>query len=381
MNRKIIKYHYFFDLNEILIDRYPAKISHEILNNDNTAKFVFIYSEKYSYKQPKNTPLDSEIIFMPFITKKKINNLFDIYSPKSVTTVAQRIPDLLIIFLSNKRKIPTHTIQHGIWSDKIERISIFKALLSKLSKINFYLINSWSLSRALKVNYIKFIIDAFAFFYKDDKKITEIKSLSNPLLKAGTVFAFDSTWNSYYLNKFNYKLNQLVYIGNPDLLLLKNKNLENVEDSICYICQSLVEDGRYLFDDFLKFLKIIKNIANEKIVYIKLHPRTRNEHYEILNNHKNIIFTNEFPICSHYIGHYSSLLLVAKEVSSNVLIWKLKNHYIPKNFYKYASVMTNDVDELNNFLSLNRINMNNSKFFKYESPYKLIANLLAKNES
>ncbi len=172
-----------------------------------------------------------------------------------------------------------------------------------------------------------------------------------------------------------------MYIGNPDLLLLNNKSLDKIENSVCYICQSLVEDGRYLVDDFQLFLSIIKeNVADFKKVYIKLHPRTKIEYYKILKNHKNIIFTNDFPICTHYIGHYSSLLLVAKKVSSNVLIWELNNHYIPQNFHQYASVRTNSVDVLKDFISMKNKTIVDSSVFKFENPYKLIANTLLRNE-
>ena len=150
---------------------------------------------------------------------------------------------------------------------------------------------------------------------------------------------------------------------------------------MCYICQSLVEDGRYSADEFQFFLSIIKdNIADYKKVYIKLHPRTKIKYYEILNNHKNIIFTHDFPICTHYMGHYSSLLLVAKTVSSNVLIWELNNHYIPKNFYQYASVRTSSVDVLNDFIFKENKKSNQSTILKFENPYKLIANTLLRDE-
>ena len=122
MKNKEIKYHYFFDLNEILIDRYPAKISKEILKLHHDSKFVFIYSENYNNGSPKKIPHDSVSVFMPQITSKKIYKLFELYPPKTVTTIAQRIPDLLIILLSNRMNIPTSTVQHGIWSNRIKRI-------------------------------------------------------------------------------------------------------------------------------------------------------------------------------------------------------------------------------------------------------------------
>lgn len=368
------EYYYFFDLNEILIERYPAKISFEILKLDPDAKFVFIYSEQYGRSKPNKIPKNSVVVFMPTINSFELYELFKIYKPKNVTTIAQRIPDMLIVFLSNELNIPTYTVQHGIWSNKIERISVFSALLSKLNKIIFYLKNSYNLSKALNINYISFVNDAYKFFYKDNKFMYELKSLRNTNLRAKKVFAFDPSWNSYYERKYGYSINQLIYSGNPDILLLKNKKSFKVEKSICYICQSLVEDGRYLEKDFNIFLKLlINNIPKNKKLYIKVHPRTKLKNYNLLRDKKNIIFTSDFPLCTHYLGHYSSLLLIASMVSSNVLIWKLKNHYIPTNFYKYASDVTHSVDELKAFFSKKNKNKINKSLIKPESPYKIIA--------
>ena len=39
------RYYYFYDLNEVLIDRYPSKIANEIKKIEFNSRFVFIYSE------------------------------------------------------------------------------------------------------------------------------------------------------------------------------------------------------------------------------------------------------------------------------------------------------------------------------------------------
>ena len=47
------KYYYFYDLNEVLIDRYPAKIANKIKDLDSKSNFIFIYSEKYNDGEPQ----------------------------------------------------------------------------------------------------------------------------------------------------------------------------------------------------------------------------------------------------------------------------------------------------------------------------------------
>ena len=53
--------------------------------------------------------------------------------------------------------------------------------------------------------------------------------------------------------KYGYNIKNLIYIGNPDLMLLKEVDINKQENSVCYICQSLVEDGRLeknIYQDF-----------------------------------------------------------------------------------------------------------------------------------
>ena len=59
---------------------------------------------------------------------------------------------------------------------------------------------------------------------------------------------------------------QLIYIGNPDLLLLKNVDISRKETSICYLCQSLVEDGRLEKDKYINLHKKLIIIIKKKMV-------------------------------------------------------------------------------------------------------------------
>ena len=66
------QYYYFYDLNEVLIDRYPARIANKIRELDPNSNFIFIYSEKYNGNEPKKTPKGSKSYFIPSLNKKKV---------------------------------------------------------------------------------------------------------------------------------------------------------------------------------------------------------------------------------------------------------------------------------------------------------------------
>lgn len=339
-------------MNEVLIDRYPAKISESLSNLYNKRKFVFIYSEKYDYDIPKKVPHGSITIYLPNITRRKIESLFNDYPPFSLTTIAQRIPDMLMVSIFNINKLPTYTVQHGLWSDTIVRLSVIPQIVNKFSKFSTFGRYAFEICSINNFPFFSTIVEMYKFFYLDKTSIKNTRYLKSDILRPKKVFAFDSSWDNYYIEKFGYKKEDLIYIGNPDFLVLKNKDINVTEDAVCYLCQSLVEDGRYLLSDFKIFLQIlIDSIIPTKKLYIKLHPRSRVEYYKILESFDNVVFINDFPVCKYYIGHYTSLLAVSAEVTNNILVWKLKNHHIPKYFQEFGSIVTDEPADIVKFIS------------------------------
>ena len=158
------KYFYFFDLNEVLIDRYPVKISKYLQENYNTNNFIYIYAEKYNNNEPKKLPEGGKSFYIPDLSLKKINELILNYPPNSLTTIAQRIPDMLMLSIFNKKNIPTFIVQHGLWSDKLERIPLIKLLLSRLSKFRNYVKYTISLCRINKMPIIPTLLELYDFF-------------------------------------------------------------------------------------------------------------------------------------------------------------------------------------------------------------------------
>ena len=345
-------YYYFYDLNEVLIDRYPAKIANKIRTIEPSSNFVFIYSEKYKENHPSKLPEGSEVFFMPSLNEKKINQIILEFPPSSLTTIAQRIPDMWMLTLFNHKEIPTNIVQHGLWSDKLQRVSFLLLVIQKFSKFIRYATYTFKICNLNKIPYKGVLIDLYNFLLKEDITIPETKYLNKDMIRANKVFAFDQSWDEYYTSKYGYNISNLIYIGNPDLLLLKDIDITKKENSICYLCQSLVEDGRLSKSIYIDFLKKLANsVPSSKKLYIKLHPRSKIEFYKDLNRYQNIVFTNDLPLCDYYVAHYTGLIATVKQVTDNVLIWLLPNHHTPEYFKRLGSTVTSFEKDLYDFVN------------------------------
>ena len=380
------KYYYFYDLNEVLIDRYPAKIANKLKYLDSKSNFIFIYSEKYNEGEPKKIPLGSKAYYIPTLSKKKIINLIEKYPPHSLTTIAQRIPDMWMLSMFNHLNIDTYIVQHGLWSDKLQRISLFSLLIQKFSKFLNYLHYTKNICSLNKIPFLYTLKDLYNFLLKENKNIIETRFLDTEKIRASKVFAFDDSWAEYYTLKYGYDKKQLIYIGNPDLLLLKNIDISKKETSICYLCQSLVEDGRLEKDNYIDFInKMVSFLPSSQKLYIKLHPRSRMDNYSSIKENKNVILTNDLPLCDFYIGHYTGLLATVKHISNNILIWLFSDHHTPEYFKKFGSIVTDNYHELNNFMngkikskkdSCDLIEISNNSFDNFDPINKIANNLI-----
>ena len=382
------QYYYFYDLNEVLIDRYPARIANKIRELDPNSNFIFIYSEKYNGNEPKKTPKGSKSYFIPSLNKKKVIKLIKKYPPNSLTTIAQRIPDMWMLSLFNHLKIKTNIVQHGLWSDKLERVSLFSLLIQKFSKFLNYISYTKKISKLNNLPFLPILKDLYEFLLKENKTIIETRYLDTEKIRANRVFAFDDSWEEYYSLKYGYNKKQLIYIGNPDLLLLKNIDISKKETSICYLCQSLVEDGRLEKVKYINFItKMVSFLPPSQKLYIKLHPRSRMDNYLSIKENKNVIFTNDLPLCDFYIGHYTGLLATVKHISNNILIWLFSDHHTPEYFKKFGSTITFNYEELNNFMNgkieckndqYNLTEISNSNFKNFDPINKIAKNLIEK---
>lgn len=345
-------YLYFFDLNEILLDRYPASIAKSI--NEITKQkleFIFFYSEIYNGDKPtpNKLPPNSIVVFERLFSREILEGYIRKYPPAAFVTIGLRIPDIFLLGYFNRIGVKTYMVQHGIFTNHLRRIPMYKLLREKASKFNQYLKYSYEISIISNTNFIPLVKDLYRFYFQGKRNFPDLETIKNSNLISQTAFIFDRSWVNYYQSKYGYSNQSFKYIGNPDYQLVTNFTRLPIENSVCYICQSLVEDGRYLKKDYIEFLKSLKETFRNKKLYLKLHPRSKLELYKPFES-ENFILTEEFKNCHTYIGHYSSLVELSYQLGRNVILWNLKDHDIPENFRQYASIISNDWKEVLSFL-------------------------------
>jgi hypothetical protein len=345
------KYIYFYDRNEVLLDRYPAGISQILGRNlGDDIQFVFLYSERLiKGGTPQKLPENSIVIYQPFLKLDYLDKLTKQYPPAAFINIALRIPDVLLIGYFNRLNVPTYMVQHGLFVKYLTRIPFIQHISSKFVKFQKYFIYSLSISKMIGKPFLKTLKELYACYIKGSKKFRELQTIKDSDLLSAKVFSFDTSWDSYYIDNYNYRKSQLIYFGNPDYTLVKECLANPVQDAICYICQSLVEDGRYLKKDFLAFLNGMKKNLEGKKVYLKLHPRSDVELYKGLED-ENFVLTDAFENCDTYLGHYSSLLEISNQLDRNVILWNLGGHGIPTSYEKYGDLTTNNWGEVDEFL-------------------------------
>jgi hypothetical protein len=352
------QYFYFYDINETLLERYPAWISSRILEdhkNDDIG-FVFLYSEKYHKKAPENLPPNTTAIYLPFLGRSSLRKLVKQYPPVSYCSIAQRVPDMRLITFFKQLGIPTFVVQHGIMVDHLKRISLIKLLFQKAFKFVKFGVYSNALARENGLSYFGSLRDIFNIYIKGKYRLPHSKVLSSDSLNADYLLNFDPSWIDYYKEQYGYREDQMIFIGNPDFVVLKDLIFREEEDAVCYICQTLVEDGRYEAEKYRRFLDDLNEATRGKKLYIKKHPRSRMALYESFKDRNDVVFTDDMPRCRYVIGHYSSVILMARQLTDNILLWELQNHEIPETFKPFAKVITSEKAKVIEFVDNNLSN-------------------------
>ena len=196
---------------------------------------------------------------------------------------------------------------------------------------------------------------------KEKRNVTLIlqKEFSVSLL-CDYIFTMGEYWDDYYMNEHGYKKEQIKLIGDHDLDGFTPKG-EN-EAAICYIANVLVEDGTVKKKDFDEFLNAFADSVDKKTkLYIKLHPRSDRELYNVFNEHNvEFIRTGSLPSVNVYVGHRSALLGRALYESDTLVIWRFACEEVC--FYeRYATATCIKPEELKAALSKVDLNSHSNK--------------------
>lgn len=316
------------------------------LQRENLKTYGLVYETSENEVDINN---DKHYFTKAFVTKNisEIREAIQVIKPDVVVFAQNTIPDLYAILYSQQINAKIIMLQHGLLYDGATlnnfRVGeVFAALLKVKKSISYLNILRLMCSEKNK----SFLLAMFTMIRKKYNITTTIQNYFNPPLRGNNAFVIGEHWIQYYHDNYGYPINNIFVMGNHDVDDIDlNKT---IEDAICYIPSVHVEDGKVtkrVFDQFLSSLKA--SLPKGKKFYIKLHPRSDKNLYLPFFNSDEAVYVEgpELPYVKAYIGHNSSLLSKALQISGVLILWGFKEE--PELFYKdFAFAVCNDMYSL-----------------------------------
>ncbi len=276
------------------------------------------------------------------IKAKNISEFLKKHKPDLIFIGGYRIFDMLWITLGKEFNIPTYALQHGF---EIKSVFYKKhIIISKFSKVIRVLKILLTLSKKLDNSFCHMGYQYFQYFFWG-------KPLNNSLfndtrLHPSKMFVYSDYYKDFWHNKFGLPKENMEIISPSDFQLIPKIQKMPRINACCYIAQTLVEDGRMRKNEFNNYIikKYIHIANNVEQFIIKLHPRSNKTLYDEISVLPNVIITREFPNCSVYLTHYSSMAYTAFMFSNSVILHELPGHPTPELFKPVASLISTDIE-------------------------------------
>lgn len=357
----------FFERTLADLKKFAFKISKELKQIDNSISIGAVAVE-----MPGEN--DANVIDT-FVSRKSIKDIDAFMTESGVKVMVftqTRIPDMEFILHCKKLGIKTIMIQEGVMFDgmNINDVSAKNAfaILGYLPKVCEYFGIVWDMCKYDNRNF--FMVWKHVLQEKKNVTLKLAKEFSTHLI-GDYIFTMGEYWDDYYLTEHGYKKEQIRLIGDHDLdgFVPTGKN----EDAICYIANVLVEDGTVTKKDFDAFLHALAESVDKKTkLYIKLHPRSNKDLYDIFKEHNvEFIRNGVLPSVNVYVGHRSALLGRALYESDTLIIWRFACEDVC--FYeKYATATCTKPEELRN--ALQTVNLHEHTNEKLETISKVYWN-------
>ena len=334
----------FFENNKSSWSRFPKMIFEKIDGYNST----FIYNHEDSTS-------DIDFFSSSFCYKGDLKSITEnLKSYEEIIVILFAFRPIDLFFLTHlKQKVPnckSVMLQHGVYSDKLQRDSIFSFLSNTYGRVYSYLL-TFLFSKSFSFKNKIFLINEIFFVYVLNNRKFNDSKLKKLLTLPENCLIYDEKWIKYFNENYYYDLHPKYDIIPPkDIDLLSSNKIIDI-DSVVIVAQSLVEDGRYDRKNLIQEFKLLISVIPSKFkIYIKRHPRGDDSMYS--NFSREVILTNKLVIAKHVISGYSSLMqLYSDYIESNVFSWKFKNHYNPSFFNSY-SIKNGREKELSEFFKI-----------------------------
>lgn len=312
-----------------------------VLLNVDTASYVVPELEQKSLADIHQCDYVTYACFRSF-SRRKVSRYLDDLNPDALFIDAMNVSNELWIALCKKKGIKVYLYPHGFEVENLYYNS--SQIIGKISKVLRYCFAVWNITRILRLPYLKTQLQYIDFI----RKGTPLKGtlLDNEGLYPDTVFVYSDYYKGFWERKYGIKDVNYVQIMPYDFMLVKEILEKPEEDAICYITQTLCEDGRFSQEEFEHLINSYKGIASSvsKLI-IKLHPRVDSSLYDrIFKDVPNVEIRRDFPRCKVYLTHYSSMVYTGVLASGNVIIHELPGQPTADVFKDVASKVVDSVE-------------------------------------
>lgn len=327
----------YFEIRSRSINRFPNWLAGEIQKNNPDIESFFLCLEKISLvdETELRKSVRKSAVVNDGVGAWSVDAFEQILSkirPNLVVVFAHRLPDIALLAAARNLNIATVYYQHGLYIPFMKReMGLF---LSNTIKVFRYFCFAVSLS--LKAGgLIPELIKFMQIFVTGDKALRE--AFPHELWLPDFCLVYGSYWKAYHVRNYGYREEQISVVGTPDLagLTLSDDSSSQTlasDGTLCYVAQTLFEDGRISRKKMLTFLHCLAEAASTvgASLNIKLHPRSDVSLYRDLPG--TVILSHDFLRAEIYVGHYSSLLLRGLLHTSKFIIIKLPGHKPPSYF-------------------------------------------------
>jgi len=270
---------------------------------------------------------------------KKIAHSLRSYGVSIIIISGQRPADFRFVIAANSLGIPIVYKMHGLYVRHVKRyISFYFSNIKKTLRTVNYLYDIAFFTRSIATS--KGILLSFIF------GIDRRSWIRSENLRVDYALAWSEYWVSWHERHWGINPRHGWRVtGNPDSVKFRKCNTE--DQSLCYIYQTLVEDGKISKSTMESFYDDLAKIAQKQklLVNVKWHARGDTLICTGLERRGFRIY-DEFPIGHTYVGHYSSLLGLVPIVGGSLFVFELEGHSTPEPIVKCATLVTKNIETL-----------------------------------
>lgn len=280
----------------------------------------------------------------PSFNRNKIKKWIKNKQPDFLFSASMNVGNQLWNAICKEERVPVYLYPHGFQIDNLFYHK--KELFSKYIKLVRYTYGLYNISKVIKKSFPKIFKSYINYISKGaDMRGTE---LDNRCLYPDVVFIFSDYYKDFWERKYGICDVQYEYIMPYDFSLVEQVLAKPEEDAVCYITQTLHEDGRLSNDeyhDLIRSLRPIAQVVNK--LYVKLHPRVESTDYEkVFEGLSNVEITRDFPHCKCYFTHYSSMAYLSALISGRTVIYELPEQPTHDVFKEVATEIVYDIPQL-----------------------------------